>query len=51
MMFHHDGLRTIAAENARTAHTIGQPLLIPLFHPLPKHFSDPLFFLQIVRWL
>ena len=34
MMFHHDGLRTTTAENARTAHIIGQPLLI--------FFSDPI---------
>ena len=38
MMFHHDGLRTIPAENARTAHIIGQPLLILLLHPVVEPF-------------
>ena len=38
MMFHHDGLRTITAENARTAHIIGQPLLIPLLYLVESTF-------------
>ena len=41
MMFHHDGLRTIIAENARAAHIIGHPLLILLSCPFFIHFSDP----------
>ena len=38
MMFHHDGLRTFTAENARTAHTIGQPLLILALRPSVESF-------------
>lgn len=43
MMFHHDGLRTITAENARAAHITGQPLLIYLLRPFVDLFSDLVF--------